>query len=201
MSAMDVLMVDKGGNPRDWLNYQDTVKAYAEDRVICNLGTPVRTYVGGRNSTGELSKIEISSIVMVTGPVMGETFKFRVTKYCEREILYARDAFMCAYCGIRHLDKRAVEEYLTIDHVMPRSRGGDHTWTNTVTSCSACNHGKADRTPEEAGMQLLYVPYAPNLQEKLLLKNRKVKADQMDYLLATIPRSSRVHQNAHYLRQ
>jgi ribosomal protein L37E len=200
MSAMDVLVVDKGGNPRDWLNYQDTVKAYAEDRVICNLGSHVRTYVGGRNSTGKLSKIEISSIVMVTGPVLGEKFKFRVTKFAERPILYARDCYMCAYCGIVHKDTKSIDLHLTIDHVMPRSRGGDHTWTNTVTSCAACNHGKADRTPEEAGMQLLYVPYAPNLQEKLLLKNRKVKADQMDYLLSVIPKTSRIHQNVQHLR-
>jgi HNH endonuclease len=196
VSEMSVLIVDKGGNPRDWLSYQDTVKAYAEDRVICNLGSHVRTYTGGRNSSGDVSKIDISSIIMVTGPVLGEKFKFRVTKFCEREILYVRDAMMCAYCGMVHKD----DKHLTIDHVLPRSRNGQHTWTNTVTSCASCNHAKADRTPEEAGLQLLYVPYAPNLQEKLLLKNRKVKADQMDYLLATIPKSSRVHQNVKFFR-
>jgi hypothetical protein len=197
MSSLDVLIVDKSGNPRDWLNYQDTVKAYAEDRVICNLGTIVRTFTGGRNSTGEVSKIDISSIVMVTGPVFGSNYQHRITKFAEREVLYMRDAQMCAYCGMVHRDVK----HLTIDHVLPRSRGGQHTWTNTVTSCASCNHAKADRTPEEAGMELLYVPYAPSAQEKLLLKNRRVKADQMEYLLASIPKSSRVHQNVKFLRQ
>jgi 5-methylcytosine-specific restriction endonuclease McrA len=132
---------------------------------------------------------------MVTGPVFGSSFYTRETIYAERDILYMRDMFMCAYCGIVTQDK-----HLTIDHVHPRSRGGRHTWTNTVTACKSCNHGKADRTPEEAGMQLLYVPYAPNLQEKLLLKNRKVLADQMEYLLASIPKSSRVWKNGLYAK-
>jgi HNH endonuclease len=192
--GMDVLEVDKSGQPRNWLNYNDAVKAYAEDRIICDLGHVARIYTGGKNWNGDLSKIEISSIIMTTGPVLGGEHRTRVTKFCERAIMYARDCNMCAYCGIVYKD----EEYLTIDHVIPRAQGGKHYWTNTVTACASCNHGKADRTPEEAGMQLLYVPYAPEHQEKLLLKNKKVLADQMEYLLASIPKTSRVWSNPAY---
>jgi hypothetical protein len=192
--TMDVLVVDKGGNPKDWLNYEDSVKAYAEGRVICDLGSLVRTYHGGHNMNGELSKIDISSIIMVTGPVFGKAFRTRETVFAERVILYARDMYMCAYCGIVFPEK-----HLTIDHVYPKSFGGKHTWVNTVTSCASCNHGKANRTPEQAGMQLLYVPYAPNLQEKLLLKNKRVLADQMDFLLASIPKTSRVWKNKKFV--
>jgi 5-methylcytosine-specific restriction endonuclease McrA len=139
-----------------------------------------------------LSSIIVSSIIMVTGPVFGKDFYTRETVYAERDILYQRDMYLCAYCGIVGNDRN-----LTIDHVHPRSRGGKHTWTNTVTACKGCNHAKADRTPQEAGMELLYVPYSPNLAEKLLLKNRRILADQMEYLMATIPATSRARQLRH----
>lgn len=63
-----------------------------------------------------------------------------------------RDRHRCAYCG-----KHAV----TVDHLLPRSRGGTWTWENTVAACGPCNHRKANRTPDEAGMRLRYAPYAP----------------------------------------
>lgn len=66
--------------------------------------------------------------------------------------VFARDAYRCCYCG------RAAT---TIDHVLPRSRGGRNTWRNSVACCSGCNQRKADRTPREAGMRLRTVPYAP----------------------------------------
>lgn len=193
--TMDVLVVDKGGNPRDWCNFEEGVYYYAEGKVVCDLGSPARTFTGGKNYNGEISTINVSSIIMVTGPVFGKDFYNRETVYAEREILYARDHHMCGYCGLVFNHK-----VLTIDHVIPRAHGGKHTWVNTVTSCKSCNHGKADRTPEQAGMQLLYVPYAPSLQEKLLLKNRKILVDQMDYLLATIPKTSRVWKNPAFVK-
>lgn len=63
-----------------------------------------------------------------------------------------RDGHRCAYCGGRAL---------TVDHVLPASRGGGWTWLNTVAACSSCNHRKADRTPEEAGMRLRVRPFVP----------------------------------------
>jgi hypothetical protein len=71
-------------------------------------------------------------------------------------------------------------------------------WTNVVTCCERCNQRKGDRTPEEAGMQLLYVPYAPSWAEHLILKNRNILADQMEFLLAFIPATSRIkHEDNH----
>lgn len=69
-----------------------------------------------------------------------------------RRGLMARDKHRCAYCG---------GAATTIDHVLPRSRGGRDTWHNTVAACSPCNHRKRDRTPAEAGMPLRIKPYAP----------------------------------------
>src|SRR5581483_5747057 len=73
---------------------------------------------------------------------------------------------------------------LTRDHVVPVSRGGGNGWENCVTACRDCNQKKDDRTPEEAGLKLLAVPYTPNLAEYLILQNRRILADQMEFLLA-----------------
>jgi 5-methylcytosine-specific restriction endonuclease McrA len=71
-----------------------------------------------------------------------------------RENVIHRDRRTCQYCGRK-------KKGLTLDHVLPRSRGGRDTWTNLVAACHACNERKDDRTPEEAGMPLLSVPYKP----------------------------------------
>ncbi|MBM4434067.1 MAG: HNH endonuclease [Chloroflexi bacterium] len=76
-----------------------------------------------------------------------------VVKLTRREIL-ARDDHQCQYCGKHGSD-------LTIDHVTPRHRGGQHTWENVVTACKACNHRKGGRTVSEAHMQLLRQPFRP----------------------------------------
>jgi len=73
-----------------------------------------------------------------------------------RRNLFLRDGHQCQYCGA-HPPRRE----LSIDHVIPRSRGGRDTWENLVIACQRCNVRKGDRTPEEAGMQLLRRPAAP----------------------------------------
>jgi hypothetical protein len=68
-----------------------------------------------------------------------------------RHLVFKRDKHTCQYCG-----RRAGP--LTLDHVMPASRGGEDTWENLVAACGACNQFKANRTPEEAGMRLASQP-------------------------------------------
>lgn len=75
----------------------------------------------------------------------------RRSSLCTKTAIKARDK-VCAYCG-GHAE--------TVDHIVPRSRGGALTWENAVAACLKCNHRKADRTPEEAGMTLLIVPGRP----------------------------------------
>lgn len=71
-----------------------------------------------------------------------------------------RDRFSCAYCGLKF---RASD--LTNDHVIPKSRGGKTTWENVVTACTECNSWKDDRTPQEAGMPLMWRPWKPSQEE------------------------------------
>ncbi len=72
-----------------------------------------------------------------------------------RRELFQRDNYTCQYCGKPTKD-------LTIDHVVPRFRGGQHTWDNLVSACKPCNHRKAARTPEEARMKLKSTPAMPS---------------------------------------
>ena len=71
-----------------------------------------------------------------------------------RNNLFRRDDHTCQYCGS--------DKDLTIDHVIPKSRGGDDSWENLVSACTHCNHKKGDQTPREAGMKLLGKPFRPN---------------------------------------
>lgn len=81
-----------------------------------------------------------------------------------RAALMHRDRFRCAYCGAK-AD--------TVDHVVPRSRGGDHSWENCVAACSGCNHRKADRLLVELGWTLRTVPVPPKGQHWRLLSSVK----------------------------
>ncbi|WP_425953679.1 HNH endonuclease [Xylanimonas sp. McL0601] len=72
---------------------------------------------------------------------------------CTKAAVRARDG-RCAYCG---------GPADTVDHVLPRSRGGASSWLNLVAACGACNARKADRTPQEADMELRVVPHVPDL--------------------------------------
>ncbi len=74
-------------------------------------------------------------------------------RLCRKEI-FRRDNYTCQYCGARAKD-------LTLDHVVPRHKGGRHTWENLVTACRACNHRKGGKTLEEARMTLLRPPFQP----------------------------------------
>jgi 5-methylcytosine-specific restriction endonuclease McrA len=81
-------------------------------------------------------------------------------KLTKREI-FRRDSYTCQYCG-----KKTTK--LTIDHVMPRHRGGEHTWTNLVAACPACNRRKGGRTPREANMALRTPPGEPSASAEYL---------------------------------
>lgn len=68
--------------------------------------------------------------------------------------IFNRDRYTCQYCGQQ-------TRHLTLDHVIPRYRGGQHTWENVVGACVSCNRHKAGRTPKEAGMKLIRLPSPP----------------------------------------
>ena len=98
----------------------------------------------------ELLAIDLPTVVRLNHHVRRPMPILRVS----RKSIFARDHYTCQYCGTHNAP-------LTIDHVVPRAQGGQSTWDNCVLACIACNHGKADRTPQQAGMRLKKAPVRP----------------------------------------
>lgn len=172
-----ILKLDAGGLPVGWIRWQTAVTLYARDRVCWEAGAERFVILGGVNAaTGGRSRVEIGSIIAVAD--RSKRFEGNAPLLTNRT-LFQRDHNLCMYCGTQFPTSE-----LTRDHVVPASRGGDSIWENCVTACRSCNQRKDNRTPEEAGMKLLAVPYIPNLAEYLILSNRRILADQMEFLLS-----------------
>jgi len=86
-------------------------------------------------------------------------------KLC-RDNIYARDQYTCQYCRDRFRHNE-----LTLDHIIPESRGGPFSWTNLVACCESCNNKKDNRTPEEANMPLARTPFRPTWMPAVLVKS------------------------------
>lgn len=180
----EVLRTDVSGMPLEWINYQEAVKLYHTRQVAYSLGTLLYRLHGGINAlTGLRSIIEVNSIVATYGS--NHTLHSRYTPPLNNPALFKRDAMMCLYCGNTFRNKE-----LSRDHVRPISQKGEDSWTNVVTACKRCNNHKAGYTPEQAGMELLAVPFTPTHAEYIYLQGRRVLADQMEFLRAHFPRSS-----------
>jgi len=106
------------------------------------------------NSRGEIRSVcqvfQIPSVIRLACVVNRPHQQRKLTKI----EVFNRDHYTCQYCG------RQTKE-LTLDHVIPRGRGGEHTWENIVSACIPCNRRKGGRTPGEAGMKLLRQPRVP----------------------------------------
>lgn len=172
-----ILKLDSGGLPVSWISWQTAATLYARDRIAWEAGEERFLLHGGICArTGRRSQLKIGSIVAVADRSKRFT---RGVPLLTNRTLFQRDKNLCLYCG----DIYPLSQ-LTRDHVIPASRGGASVWENCVTACKRCNQVKDDRTPEEANMKLLAVPYTPNLAEYLILQNRRILADQMEFLMA-----------------
>jgi len=170
---MYVLKLNQSTLPQGWITVQEACKQYALGNVLFEIGEVKHTLLGGINQTGRQSAIAVSSIIGCRGKVVQPSGKLPLCNHW----LFVRDNYRCLYCG-----KSFSEKQLTLDHIMPRSRGGKKTWTNSATACKRCNTAKGARTPEEAGMPLLAVPFKPNLYEQLFLRNHRIISEQAVYL-------------------
>lgn len=183
-----ILTLDVHGQPYRWVSWQHAITYYARDQVAWAAGEHEFTFLGGtRNRDGQRSRLTTNSIIAIKGKALSSRALHQVPPLSNRE-LFHRDRQICAYCG----DHLPVQR-LTRDHIVPVSRGGRDIWMNVTTACRYCNQRKAGRTPEQAGMELLFAPYVPNKAEYLILCNRNILADQMDFLARHVPSQSRVH--------
>jgi hypothetical protein len=186
-----ILTLDMHGVPNRWVTWQHACFYYSKNQVAWAIGEHAFTVYGGVcRHTGKRSSISSNSIIAIKGKAMAMRAFGQVPPLNNRE-LFHRDRQICAYCGGDFPVAR-----LTRDHVTPFSRGGRDTWMNVVTACRSCNERKSDRAPEQAGMQLIYAPYIPNRAEYLILTNRKILADQMEFLAQHVPAQSRLHRSA-----
>ena len=184
--VVKVLKLSAQGLPQSWISLEQAVIHYAADEVRWESGGEVAVFHGGTNAvTGRQSVIAVNSIIGTKG-VPGIN-PFDLKSALTNAKLFARDRNLCAYCGDHFSDTE-----LTREHIIPFGQKGRDHWMNVVTACRACNHRKGNRTPEQAHMPLLYTPYVPTLWEDFILRNRRILADQMEFLMAHVPKHSRL---------
>jgi hypothetical protein len=187
-----ILKTDPGGRPIRWIDERNAAGYLLREEVAWSSAATAVVLRGGICArTGLRSQIDIPSIVAVAGA--RAAYYDHTVPRLTNEALFLRDRRLCCYCGDVFDGRTAL---LTRDHVVPLSRGGSDIWDNVVTSCRACNQKKDARQPQECGLEMLYIPYTPSRAEAMILENRRILADQMDYLLAQVPRRDRHRQQA-----
>ncbi len=180
-----VLSLDAGGRILDWISWQDAACLYVREAVAWTLGEPCLTLHGGfHRDSGDQSILRLHPIIASRGHCASSAVD--PSPALSNVALFARDRYLCLYCG-RHCTRGE----LTRDHVEPLSRGGQDIWENVVSACLACNLKKGGRSPQQAGMPLLAIPYKPSWVEHLILSNRNILADQMEFLVHHLPRNRR----------
>ena len=168
-----ILRLNISGLPCAWLSREQAVTLYVKDQVVWSLGGEQFLMRGGINREGIQSQIALEPIIACRGI----TEKFSFVPALDNRLLFRRDEHRCMYCGFEFRD-----EELTRDHIVPRVHGGTNRWNNVVAACVRCNHRKGGKTLEQAGMQLLVIPFEPNVFEFMYLANRQILGDQMEYL-------------------
>jgi len=185
-----VLRTDVAGMPLEWIDYREAARLYHQSQVAYTCGSTLyRLYGGVSARTGLRTVLDVNSIIATVGHT-GNPGNTRIDYVppLNNQTLFRRDGYLCMYCSLRFASRE-----LSRDHIRPFSQGGRDVWTNVVTACRRCNNRKASRTPEQAKMQLIAVPFTPTYAEYIFLKGRRVLADQMEYLVAHFPRTSPLH--------
>lgn len=190
---LQVLRTDVSGMPLEWIGYQEAVRHISLDQVSYSLGRKLFTIHGGINAlSGRQSLVDVNAIIATTGHHPHKhLFENGYVPPLSNKALFRRDQNLCLYCG-----EKFPNYLLSRDHVSPITQGGQDTWKNVVTACKRCNNYKAGRTPEQAGMELLAIPFTPTHAEYIYLQGRQILADQMEFLLAHFPRTSVLRKRA-----
>jgi hypothetical protein len=180
-----VLALTSDGQPYQWLTWDTAITMKYKGLVTYEMGDESQFFGGTSRLTGEVSHIEVGSIISVRGNFKRSSRTPPLTNMN----LFRRDICTCSYCG-----KHFSESNLTRDHIVPVSKGGQDVWGNVVAACKKCNGKKGNQMLEDTDFELLWVPYTPNRCEALVLQNRRILADQAQYIANFIPKHSRVPQ-------
>lgn len=181
-----ILQLNIAGQPVTWLTVEDAATHYCKGLVAWELGDTAFILRGGISRlSGRRSQLALTSMIAIHGRVLASDML--TAPRLTRRALFRRDGNLCLYCGQSFTDGN-----LTIDHVLPQCQGGETTFKNCVAACKSCNGFKGGRTPEQAGMKLLAVPFVPNKAEHLFLLNRTILSDQMAFLRGQFRKGSRL---------
>ena len=184
INNQQILRLNSAGHPIGWINYETAARLYHLNHVMYECGSSTLKLRGGYNRlTRQRSFLNLNSIISTKNINKVDYSAF--TPSLVNTTLFKRDAYKCLYCGniFRHNE-------LSRDHVIPLAYGGKDIWTNVVTACKRCNNAKAGRTPEEANMELLAIPFAPTHAEYIFLQGKIILFDQMEFLKQHFPRTS-----------
>ena len=134
-------------------------------RAIVLLGRgKAEIIINGRGHIRTISLlVQVPSVIRLVYMVRRPLVRRRLS----RRAIFYRDGFRCQYCGKE-------SKNMTLDHIMPRSRGGPHVWENVVSACIPCNHRKAGLTPKEANMRMLKKPTAPRPNPYYMFHHRSI---------------------------
>lgn len=144
---MKCLQLNSTYEPMSFIDIENALKLYFRGKIdVLSTWNEKITWING--------SMKLPAIIKLNKYVR----HIRRRSNFDRHTLFRRDSFLCGYCL-----KALSANFLTIDHIIPKSQGGLTTWMNTISCCSKCNSFKDDRTPEEAGMRLLIKPFVPNL--------------------------------------
>lgn len=165
MADKRVLLLNQGYEPLMGISLRRALKHIANEKVEVLHSEDCTISSGGM-------KMQLPTVIRLNKKNYNKVFRFE-PRYSKKGI-HCRDNFTCAYCGQRHR-----ESDLTIDHIVPRSKGGLSTWTNCITACRKCNSYKADFSIEETKMYLTFKPYIP---KNLILINNWAYRDHPHWL-------------------
>ena len=166
VEAMKTLKLDSSFRPIDVI---DSVEAL----VLCLVGKAKTIESHAKEIRSVTKNFKLPAVI-----VLNRYVKFRFsTVACNRANILLRDKNQCQYCA-----KYFQADKLTLDHVLPKSRGGRNTWNNMVAACKKCNQRKGNKTPEESGMQPLRKPFAPKANLLRTLKKEQISPKWKNYL-------------------
>ena len=139
--------------------------------VLLDLGK-AELMTNGRGDIHTITRtVPVPSVIRLMHMIKRPLLRRRLS----RRAVFYRDSFTCQYCGKE-------TRTLTLDHIVPRSKGGPHVWTNVVSACIPCNHSKAGSTPAEANMRLRRKPGPPRPDPYALFRQRTILEDWRPFM-------------------
>jgi len=152
----------------------DRVLVLNSDYTPLNVTDTRRGFILVMKGKAEIVKEDVNKIVTTIGEFVKPLiirlvnyvrFRRNAIKVGRRRVM-KRDGYQCGYCGSK--------KNLTIDHIIPKCKGGDNSWGNLVTCCNKCNNLKDDKTPEEVGLKLKTKPYEPTIFSEVISEEVEV---------------------------